>query len=175
MPVEKGMPPCPAAVVIAKPKRDKWCLEEAWDLAAVLGGYVRSTPFPGVYLVMGSETNYKRTILDVVRDYRFSFASRLVVPKICASVEETDVESIIASRLASSRIRSPVRLIVALRGKSKKYIRKNIILNKLNVKLDRSSSFIIDIEGVDDLVLASWGDAKKCGYGCLLVGYDTEI
>ncbi|MCE4601521.1 MAG: hypothetical protein F7C38_08230 [Desulfurococcales archaeon] len=150
-------------------------MEEAWDLAAAMGGYVRSTPFPGVYLIMGNEIARYDNILDVVRDYRFSFASRLVIPKVCASIGGADVESLIASRLASSRIQSPVRLIVALRGKSKKYIKKDIILSKLNIILNRNSSFVVDIEGIDDLVLASWGYARRCGYGCLLVGYDTEI
>ncbi len=154
------MPLCPAAVVVAKPGRVGWALEEAWDLAVLLDGEARETGYPGVILVYSNLPRHE-IVEKFRRALRQSFIVRIVVPRVCGTVD------------SPPRVKPPVeraRLIVALRGASKRVPVEEIIVGRL--VRDRRSRYIVDVEGVDEIIMVSWGEARACGYDCTLVGVE---
>lgn len=181
MPPERDLPVCPAAVIVAKPKRTRWCLEEAWDLATVLGLRVYETGNTGVFLLWGDSPHLSREgFLDSLRRYRFSFASRVVLSRACIRLAGEDRDRIVEEaysviKKALSRVAGGVRLIIALRGKSKGYLDEHAIsdfIRASGLRVDRRGPYILDLEGFDNNIIVSWGRPRSCGYQCLLVGVD---
>ncbi len=159
MPATGGMPECPSAVIVAKPGREAWALEEAWDLAVIVSGRVEKTRFPGVMLLY-SPLRGEKLVEALRRGPRNAFIKRIVVARACFRMGRVE-------RLEGLPRRA--RLIVALRGSSKSMDYRSVIGVDYN---DRRSQLVIDVEGVDDVIIVSWGRALSCGYDCLLVGGD---
>ncbi|MCE4622796.1 MAG: hypothetical protein F7B19_05740 [Desulfurococcales archaeon] len=178
MPAERSVPLCPTAIIISKPKRIQWCLEEAWDIASYLGAEVHSTPYDGVFYLAAGIGIRREELLNAIRTYKFSFASRLVIVNTCISLENKDSNAVITEfseyiEKLSESIPTPVRLISSLRGKSKQFLNDSLINNillKNNIKIHRKSGYAIDVEGLDDFISISWGKIMSCGYRCILIG-----
>jgi len=157
VPVEERVPECPTAVVVAKPGRARWALEEAWDLAVLLGGRAEETGYPGV-IVLRAPVSWGEAAAALARAPRNAFIARIVVPGACGSVE------------SPPRVEAPprARLIVALRGASKSLDLAGLLGGRVPFN-DRRSPVVVDVEGLDRVVSVTVGRARSCGYGCLLV------
>ncbi len=183
MPAEGVLSICPSAVAVAKPKRARWSLDELWDLAAYIGGRVVETRYVGVYLIFTDEVKGYEELASVFKEalalYKLSFTSRVVVSRSCVKARGepgtiiADVKNALREALNDMGALT-VRVIVSLRGEVKELLDRSMIesfIASLGRRLDRRSNDIIDVEGVDDMVIISWGRGNRCGYGCLGVGY----
>lgn len=183
MPPEKDMPICPAAIIVAKPKRHQWCFEEAWDIASILGVDVHTTNYSGIFYLTGSRCSVKRKLVDVIRRYKFSFASRLIIPNACLSLHGGANDNLIEQinnilSIISRNINKPVRIIYGVRGRAKDHLKEstiNNLLSKNNIRTFRGSNYAIDFEGLDNYIIVAWGRVLSCGYQCTLIGAETEI
>ena len=159
----------------------RWCYEELADLAAYLEGEVEETGFPGV-CVVHTHRRVTDSIDDALRLYKFSFARRIVVPLDCARErgELMNILKNIFNIMKNVYIEkySGVRLIVSLRGSSKRYLSTDALHKLLvehGVKEDRRSRLVLAIEGLDRIVAVALGLEKSCGYGCLLVRPENAL
>jgi len=157
VPAEERVPECPTAVIVAKPGRVRWALEEAWDLAVLLEGSVEETPYAGVFVIR-APLSWRDAAGALARAPKSAFIARIVVPGACGSVD------------APPRVEVPprARLIVALRGASKTVDLAALLGGRIPFNVRRSHT-VVDVEGVDRVVSVTVGRARSCGYGCLLV------
>ena len=173
MPGERVMPECPTAVIVAKPKRQSWALEEAWDLAVLAspGGRAETTRFPGVILVYTPDRDPYRFSIVAARGER-GFIQRIVPAQRCLIMPgRTEVLEALTSILSNVKS-SSVRVVESLRGESKKVVGSGVALEALRhlgLAASRTSSTILAVEGVDSIVVASVGTTRRCGVGCTLV------
>ena len=106
-----------------------------------------------------------------IRKYKFSFARRIVFTHACAANRE-ELINLIKALLEKYKAGSPIRIIFALRGSSKKYIDKKElegILSEYNIAHSRKSRLILDLEGLGDIVALTLGQEASCGFDCMLV------
>ncbi len=171
------MPECPTAVIVAKPKRQSWALEEAWDLAVMAHPESRAEPsrFPGVILVYTPDGDSRRLSIMAARGER-GFIQRIVPAEICiAGAEKNDVvnavESIIGRKSALMG-EGRLRLIVSVRGEGKRVVDKRAIeeiVASKNLRIDRNARVALAVESVDSLFVIALGITRSCGPSCLLV------
>ncbi|MCE4612034.1 MAG: hypothetical protein F7B17_08700 [Desulfurococcales archaeon] len=171
------MSECPTAVIVAKPKRQSWALEEAWDLAVASHpeGRAEATRFPGVILVYTPERDPYRFSVIAARGSR-GFIQRIVPAEKCLTPRTPEditklVEAAFSSVLNLAAYKG-VRLIASMRGRVKELLDVNDIINtalKAGVKLDRKGKAVVAVEGIDDIVIISAGITYQCGPSCLLV------
>ena len=123
----------------------------------ILGGEARETGYPGVIVIEAP-----RRPLPPEKFPKMAFISRITVPLHCLQPPTRD-GLLEALRGAPRR----ARVIYALRGETKQaWIRE--IVESL-VKADRRSQYVLALEGLDRVLMVSWGPRRSCGYGCLLV------
>ncbi len=162
---------CPKIIAIAKPKRTKWCYEELMDLATFMGGEVHYTNYEGVFTITSNIEIPLENILTGIRIYKFAFAKRLVLVMECAWSRDETLNAIIKILDKFNKL-SNIKVIMAQRGASKKYINKNDIKNIMKNKrlfYNKKSNIVLDIEGIDNLIAISFGPSISCGFDCMLV------
>ncbi|BAN89586.1 hypothetical protein [Aeropyrum camini] len=177
MPAEERVPECPIALVVAQPRRHAWAVEEAWDLAVSIDAEtsrVLETGYPGVILIYSS----RATPLDVARRavaVELGFIQRLVPAVICRKIRGSSeaYDVVKAALLMLPPGTREVLFISSLRGSSKGFIdvtRIRGIMEAAGVKLvRRGARGVVDVEGVDDILIASAGIIRRCGLRCTLV------
>ncbi|BAA79062.2 hypothetical protein APE_0151.1 [Aeropyrum pernix K1] len=174
---EERMSECPVALVVAQPRRHTWALEEAWDLAVSIDPETSravETGYPGVILIYSG----RAAPLDVARRaiaVELGFIQRVVPAVICGRIRE--------SREAYSMFETALKILPAgvgkvlfissLRGSSKDMVdvaRLSEILARAGLKpVKRGAQEVVDVEGVDDILIISPGIIRKCGLRCIVV------
>ena len=179
MPAEGGLPQCPAAVAVAKPRRDTWLVEELYD-TVFLGdpeARVERTRFPGVLLV------YTRLpperLIPLFRRVEHSFLQRLVPAQRCvAQASPGDPERLVEelARLLASAGVGEARLIAVLRGEGKGLAAGRRALEEAMLRAGvrparRAARHAVAVESVDRLLVAAAGITRGCGMECLLIDF----
>lgn len=152
------LPELVRAVIVAKPQREGWAIEEAYDLLVPIdpSAQVVATRFRDVLVALSSAPS--QLISQAAARMEFSFVSR-IVPSLVALRSERQEEVLEAMR----RI-SPEALLVEarLRGRSKEIMRGAPLT-------EARRGLRLFLEGIDNLFVISYGITKRCGLGCTVV------
>ncbi len=169
------MSECPAALIVAKPRRRSWALEEAWDLAVLadVNGYAVETRFPGVIAVYASID--PRAFSRIAYRTSKGFIQRIVPAVKCLnSPSREELGDAIASILAErgQGRGDGLRVIVSLRGEGKRIADDRLVYNlvrSLGLRVDKASRTVLDVESVDETFIVSAGITRPCGNSCIIV------
>jgi hypothetical protein len=171
------MPECPTAVIVAKPKRQSWALEEAWDLAVLAHpeGRAEATRFPGVILVYTPDRDAAHFSVIAARGER-GFIQRIVPAEHCIEASSRrEVLELVASaarKLASSLNVREVRLFFAVRGEGKRILGESDVveaLTRAGLTSSRKAKAALAVESVDNLFIVASGITYRCGNTCTLI------
>ena len=171
------MPVCPKVIVVSKPSKYAWMLEEVNDIIALLdvNARISDTSFPGVamiYLESGSDA--MKLISGIASRARFAFVKRVVSGNYCFEFDKTKLIQLINEFVdkLKSMGHDNVRLAMSLRGSPKKLVSaqeiSSIILGS-GLKLRKDSAYSISIESVGNLVLTGLCITRSCGFDCELL------
>lgn len=163
------MPVCPAAIAVAKPRKDSWLYEELLDFAFIIGGDTRveKTRFPGVFSIYSSLD--ARRLSRMVARMEFSFMKRLVPSGLCL-VEPELSELLEGVRSLLGGFRGEAIVSVAVRGRGKSIASEGSIertIAGMGVRKSKKSRFMVAVESVDEVFIASFGTTGYCGYDCV--------
>ena len=174
-----GMPECPAAVAVAKPRRDSWLVEELYDtlFTGDPGARVVRTRFPGVLLVYSSLEPAR--LVPLFRRVEHSFLQRLVPAQRCiAEASPGDPERLVeelARLLAAAEVKE-AKLLAVMRGAGKEVYGGSRSLEQAMARAGvkpsrRAHRYVVALESVDRLLVAAAGITRGCGLGCILVDF----
>jgi len=180
VPPQGGLPECPAAVAVAKPRRDSWLVEELYDtlFPGDPGARVERTRFPGVLLVYTSLEPSR--LVALIRRAEHGFLQRLVPAQRCIpNAAPGDPERLVAelaSLLAAGGV-SQATLIASLRGEGKRLAggRRSLeeAMARAGVRPARRARHAVAVESVDTLIVAAAGITRGCGLGCTLIDHTS--
>ncbi|MEM0497142.1 MAG: hypothetical protein QXR22_02955 [Acidilobaceae archaeon] len=173
MPPNKLMPEFIKGIAISKPKRESWLIEELYDALIPLDESViiEKTRFQGVLVILSDRLD-ARTISRAASKAEFSFMSRLI-PALVVLVasSRSDIDNAI-TRLLDGLTRNNIRLIANLRGSGKNLYSKRELTSKiesLGFKVLSRASRVLVIESIDNIVVLSYGNTRRCGLNCILL------
>lgn len=152
------LPELVKAVIVTKPQREGWALEEAYDLLILADPSARiaTTAFREVLLALSAVSPHE--ISRIASRMEFSFISR-IVPALAALRSRNREEVLeVMRRISGGALAGEMRL----RGASKEILRGAPVAKA-------TSGPRLFVEGVDDLFIISFGITKRCGLGCALV------
>ena len=153
---------CPAGVVTAKPGRERWAFEEAWDIAveADPNGRVEETRFRGVYLVYADPLRLARLLLKASPAFIKSF----IVSAKCIPLDKGEPDRVLD---ALKNYADSCAIEARLRGEAR--ILAGILEHSPLQRITGEYTCTVHIEGVDFYLLVAKGVARDCGFGCRLI------
>ncbi|MEN2999487.1 MAG: hypothetical protein ABDH61_02800 [Acidilobaceae archaeon] len=159
------------AVAIAKPQRERWLLEELYDLLIPLDedARVERSGFRDVLLVLSSRLR-PHEISNAAQQLEFSFMSRLVPStSIVRAGRREELFESLEPLLPSGR---KLKLIVSLRGRGKEVVAEGELEALVRFRgnlLSRQSQEVLVVESLGEVFVISFGITRRCGLSCTVV------
>ncbi|MEB3816715.1 MAG: hypothetical protein LRS46_02060 [Desulfurococcales archaeon] len=143
----------PSGVATAKPGRERWALEELWDIVteADPGGVVAETRFRGVYLLLSDPRLLARAFTQATP----AFVKMVLITPRYISLRHGLQGGLKLESCSDVRLR--------LRGSSK------YSEGAIAALLSGAEKCIVYAEGVDDIIFIARGHPRTCGHGCTLI------